>query len=178
MNKSSYLGYVILKINFSINGGMKAMELKKVLNGIEGLKAKGDLEIDVANIECDSKKITNGDMFVAIKGYDYDGHEFVEEAIENGAKVVVVQEGTKLSKSKISDDITIIMSENTRELLAKAACNFYKNPSRNFKLIGITGTKGKTTTRFYAKSNIRKMWSKGWNDWNHCKLYRRRKNIR
>lgn len=132
------------------------MELKKILSGIEGLKAKGDLEIDITNIECDSKKITKGDMFVAIKGYDYDGHDFLEEAIENGAKVVVVQVGTKLSKSKINDDVTIIMSENTRELLAKAACNFYKNPSKKFKLIGITGTKGKTTTGFMLKAILEK----------------------
>lgn len=136
------------------------MELRKILNGIEGLKAKGNLDIDVNNIECDSRKVTNGDMFVAIKGYDYDGHDYISEAIENGAKVVVVQEGNKILKSKINDDITIIMSENTRELLAKTACNFYKNPSRKFKLIGITGTKGKTTTAYMLKAILEKSGQK------------------
>ena len=136
------------------------MELKKVLNGIEGLKAKGDLDVDINNIECDSKKITNGDMFVAIKGYDYDGHDYIDEAIENGAKVIVMQEGNKISKSKITDDITVVMSENTRELLAKSACNFYKNPSTKFKLIGITGTKGKTTTAYMLKEILEKRGQK------------------
>lgn len=132
------------------------MELKKVLNGIEGLKAKGNLDVDINNIECDSKKITNGDMFVAIKGYDYDGHDYIDEAIENGARVIVMQEGNKISKSKINDDITIIMSENTRKVLAISACNFYKNPSTKFKLIGITGTKGKTTTAYMLKAILEK----------------------
>lgn len=136
------------------------MELKKVLNGIEGLKAKGNLDVDINNIECDSKKITNGDMFVAIKGYDYDGHDYIDEAIENGARVIVMQEGNKISKSKINDDITIIMSENTRKVLAISACNFYKNPSTKFKLIGITGTKGKTTTAYMLKAILEKCGQK------------------
>ena len=132
------------------------MELRKILNGIEGLKAKGNLDVNVTKIECDSKKINQGDMFVAIKGYDNDGHEFINEAIENGAKVIVVEEGSNFSKEKINDDITIIMSNNTRELLAISACNFYKNPSRKFKLIGITGTKGKTTTSYMLKAILEK----------------------
>ena len=106
------------------------MELKKILSGIEGLKAKGNLDIDVTNIECDSKKIQKGDMFVAIKGYDSDGHDYIDEAIENGASVIVIQEGSNISKKKLNDDITIIMANNTRELLAISACNFYQNPSK------------------------------------------------
>lgn len=136
------------------------MELKKVLSGIEGLKAKGDLDLDIKGIECDSKKISKGDMFVAIVGYDCDGHEYIDEAVENGAKVIVIQEGNKLSKNKISDDITIIVCKSTRELLAKAACNFYNNPSKKFKLIGITGTKGKTTTSFMLKALLEKQGQK------------------
>ncbi len=132
------------------------MELKRVLNGIEGLKAKGDLDVDITNIECDSKKIQKGDMFVAIKGYDDDGHDYIDEAIENGARVIVIQEGSNISKSKLNNDITIIISKNTRELLSKAACNFYKNPSGNFRLIGITGTKGKTTTAYMLKAILEK----------------------
>ncbi len=132
------------------------MELKKVLSGIEDLKAKGNLDIDVDKIECDSKKITKGDMFVAIKGYDNDGHEYIDEAIENGAKVVVVEKGCNFSKEKLTDDITVLVCPNTRELLAIASCNFYKNPSKKFNLIGITGTKGKTTTAFMLKAILEK----------------------
>ena len=132
------------------------MELKKILSGIEGLKAKGNLDIDVTNIECDSKKIQKGDMFVAIKGYDSDGHDYIDEAIENGASVIVIQEGSNISKKKLNDDITIIMANNTRELLAISACNFYQNPSKKFNLIGITGTKGKTTTSYMLKAILEK----------------------
>ncbi len=132
------------------------MELKKVLSGIDGLKAKGDLDVDVNKIECDSKKITNGDMFVAIRGFDNDGHEYIDEAIENGAKVIVAEDGYKFSKEKLADDITVVVCKDTRELLAIASCNFYKNPSKKFNLIGITGTKGKTTTAFMLKAILEK----------------------
>ncbi len=136
------------------------MELKKVLSGIEGLKAKGNLDIDIKKIESDSKKISEGDMFVAIEGFDKDGHEYIDEAVKNGAKVIVIQEGSKILKEKLNDDITVIMGKDTRELLAKIACNFYNNPSRKFKLIGITGTKGKTTTSYMLKAILEKQGQK------------------
>lgn len=132
------------------------MELKKVLSGIDGLKAKGNLDIDINKIECNSKKIENGDMFVAIQGFNDDGHKYIDEAIENGARAIVVQEGASFNKKSITDDITIVMCKNTRELLAISACNFYKNPSQKFKLIGITGTKGKTTTAYMIKALLEK----------------------
>ena len=132
------------------------MELKSVLSGIEGLKAKGDLKVDVTSISDDSRDVKKGGMFVAIKGFETDGHKYIKKAIENGAKVIVVEEGTSIKKSDITDDVTVIMSPNTRITLAKIACNFYGNPSKKFKLIGITGTKGKTTTTFMVKSILEK----------------------
>ncbi len=132
------------------------MNLKAVLNDIEGLKAKGDLNIDVKNIAHNSKNVKEGGMFIAIKGYETDGHKYIKNAIENGAKVIVIEEGASVKKSDITDDVTIIMAPNTRKALAKIACNFYKNPSSKFNLIGITGTKGKTTTSFMVKSILEK----------------------
>ena len=90
-------------------------------------------------------------MFVAIKGFQADGHNYVESAIENGAIAVMVEEGCDLKSLKIPENVTILMVKNTREALAICACNFYKNPSSKFKLIGVTGTKGKTTTTFMIK---------------------------
>lgn len=127
------------------------MELKKIVLGLEGIKAKGNLDIEIEGIENNSKEIKKGYMFVAIKGFQADGHNYVESAIENGAIAVMVEEGCDLKSLKIPDNVTILMVKNTREALAICACNFYKNPSSKFKLIGVTGTKGKTTTTFMIK---------------------------
>ena len=128
------------------------MDLKSVIAGIEGLKAKGDLDIEIKSIESDSRKISKYGMFVAIKGFETDGHKYIKQAVENGATAIMIQEGTKINKEDITDDTTIIMAPDTRIAAAKMACNFYKNPSKELKLIGITGTKGKTTTSFMIKA--------------------------
>ena len=132
------------------------MELKKILVGLEGLKAKGNLDLDITGLESNSKNIKEGYMFIAIKGYSVDGHDYINNAIEAGAKVVMVQEGCDLKKIKLPADVTIIMAKDTREALAICSCNFYGNPSRKFKLIGVTGTKGKTTTTYMIKEILEK----------------------
>ena len=132
------------------------MELKKILVGLEGLKAKGKLDLDITGLESNSKNIKEGYMFIAIKGYSVDGHDYINNAIEAGAKVVMVQEGCDLKKIKLPADVTIIMAKDTREALAICSCNFYGNPSRKFKLIGVTGTKGKTTTTYMIKEILEK----------------------
>ena len=119
------------------------MELKKILVGIDNLKAKGSLDVEVTGLESNSTKIKKGDMFIAIKGFATDGHQYVNSAIEAGAKVVMVQEGCDLKSIKLPSDVTLIMAKDTREALAKCSCNYYGNPSRKFKLIGVTGTKEK-----------------------------------
>ncbi len=84
--------------------------------------------------------------------------------------------GTDIDKKiikEIPDDVTIVLSDNTRHALAIGACNFYKNPSKNVKLIGITGTKGKTTTSFMTKAILEKEGKKVRINWNNCMLYRR-----
>jgi UDP-N-acetylmuramoyl-L-alanyl-D-glutamate--2,6-diaminopimelate ligase len=136
------------------------MELKKILNGIENYKSKGDLEIDVLSIEDNSKNVKPGSLFVAIKGYDFDGHNFVEEAIANGATAVILDMNADLKNVKLNSDITVILVQDSRIALAIAACNFYGNASKNFTLIGVTGTKGKTTTTYMIKSILEKMGKK------------------
>ena len=128
------------------------MELKAIISGIEGLKARGNLSIDITSVESDSRKINKNSLFVAIKGFEVDGHKFIKQAIQNGATAVMIQAGEKLNKADIPDDLTIIMAPDTRIALAKIACNFYGNPSKKLKLIGVTGTKGKTTTTFMIKA--------------------------
>lgn len=133
------------------------MKLKEILTGINDLKAKGNLDIDVNKITSDSRSVESGDMFVAIKGFDVDGHKFVKSAIDNGAKVVLVNEDmAKDMLQYITENVTLITAKDTREAIAICACNFYQNPSRKVKLIGVTGTKGKTTTTFMIKKILEK----------------------
>lgn len=132
------------------------MELKKILIGIDGLKAKGKLDLDIKGIDSNSKNIKEGYMFIAIKGFSTDGHTYINNAIKAGAKAIMVEEGCDLKSIELPEDVTLIMTKDTREALAKCSCNFYGNPSRKFKLIGVTGTKGKTTTTFMIKEILEK----------------------
>lgn len=132
------------------------MELKKLLIGIENFKTKGDMELDIKKVACNSKKVTPNSLFIAIKGYDFDGHEYIEEAVANGAVAVMLDMSADFKKIKMPKDVTVIITDDTRKALARVSCNFFGNPSRYFKLIGVTGTKGKTTTTYMIKSILEK----------------------
>ena len=105
---------------------------------LEGAK---NLSADVKGIEFDSRKIKEGFMFVAIVGYKTDGHRFIDSAVDKGASVVVHSE--KLEKYR--SDVTYLNCENTRNALAYFAGKFFDSPSSEIKLIGISGTNGKTS---------------------------------
>ncbi len=132
------------------------MELKEILIGLEGLKCKGSLEKEVSLLTSDSREVKEGAMFVAIKGFDTNGHSYIASAIEKGAKVIMVEDINPLKEIALPEDVTIIVAPDTRKALAISSCNYYHNPSRKFKLIGITGTKGKTTTAFMTKAILEK----------------------
>ena len=136
------------------------MKLIDVLKGVENYKAKGDLEVEINNIDNNSKNIKEGDVFIAIKGFDFDGHDFVSDAVKQGAIAVVLDMSADLKKIKISKNTTVILVENTRKCLAKMASNFYGNPAKKLRLVGVTGTKGKTTTTFMIKSILEKAGKK------------------
>ena len=136
------------------------MELKKILQGLEGIKAKGELDLEIKGIEDNSRKVKEGYLFIAIKGFAVDGHKYINNAIENGAKAIMIEEGCDTKLFKIPEGITIIMVNNTRKALAICSSNFYKKPTSKLKLIGVTGTKGKTTTTFMIKEILEKAGKK------------------
>lgn len=122
------------------------MKIEEILKGSTYTVLSGDESIEINNPQYDSRKIKCGDMFFAIGGFNVDGHNFISKAIENGAKTVVVEKDVTLVEG-----ITFIKVESGRRALAIAASNFYNNPSKKMKIIGITGTNGKTTSAFMLK---------------------------
>ncbi len=117
------------------------MLLKDILYKVAIESVNGSTDISINKIEFDSRKIQEKDVFVAIRGTLSNGHDFIEKAIELGAVAIICDE----LPSKLEAGITYVKVTDTNSALAFLAANFYQNPSANLKLVGITGTNGKTT---------------------------------
>ncbi len=119
------------------------MKLSKLLKSLKKCRIYGSSNVDVVSIIDDSRKVKKGSLFVAISGLTVDGHKFIPEVIKKGATVVV---GEKAPEKKWLEKITYIKVKNSRKALALLASVWHGYPSRKLKVIGVTGTKGKTTT--------------------------------
>lgn len=117
------------------------MKLSDILNKVNVIDIKGDGNCEVTGINIDSRRIENGHMFVAMRGTQVDGHQFIGKAIELGAKTVVCE---KLPES-LTDGVTYVQVENCEDVVGQMATNYYGNPSSKLRLVGVTGTNGKTT---------------------------------
>ncbi len=117
------------------------MLLQDVLYKVAIQSLNGTTAIDVSGIQSDSRKIVAGNVFVAVKGVGVDGHLFIEKAIEKGATVVVYQ----TAPATFNNNVVYISVEESAVALGIMAANFYKNPSAQIKVVGVTGTNGKTT---------------------------------
>lgn len=115
--------------------------LKDIINGLEVLGSTGPLDIEFGEIQFDSRKVQPGDMFVAVRGYQADGHDYIDTAISSGASVIVCEE----LPEEPADDITYLQLASTGRSLGLLASAYYDHPSARLRLIGVTGTNGKTS---------------------------------
>ena len=119
------------------------ISIETLLNGVAIVSVKGDTSAMVGSVEFDSRKITSGSMFVAVKGFNADGHSYIDQAVASGATAILCEE----IPENPSSNICWIKSNDSAKALGQVASNFYGNPSYNLKLVGVTGTNGKTTDR-------------------------------
>lgn len=122
------------------------MRLTKVLETIGGniKKYRNDADPDLTGIQMDSRKVKPGDLFVAITGFQIDGHKFISEAINNGAAAVI-------GENELELEVPYIQVFDSRQALGRSASAFYQHPSRKHTVIGVTGTNGKTTVSYILK---------------------------
>ena len=128
------------------------MNLKEVLKNIKPLQLIGSDDIEITGVNIDSRKIEDGHLFVAIKGTQVDGHKFIPKAIELGAKAILCED---IPDEKV-EGVTYIQVESTDDAVGKAATMFYGDPSKKLKLVGVTGTNGKTTIATLLYNMFRK----------------------
>ena len=121
--------------------------LKKLLERLDYTCVQGELDIEISTLVYDSRKAEKDSVFVCIEGTAVDGHQFIPQVVEQGAKVLVVSK-----EVEVAPEITVIRVENTRVALAGLSAAFFDYPADTLKVIGITGTKGKTTTTYMIKS--------------------------
>ncbi|RDY23847.1 UDP-N-acetylmuramoyl-L-alanyl-D-glutamate--2,6-diaminopimelate ligase [Romboutsia maritimum] len=118
------------------------MQLSKIIENLEVIEIIGEADRDITDINYDSRQVKEGSLFICIKGFNIDGHKFIQEALERGAKAFLVEEDINIQSKK---NITVIKVKDTRMSMSKVASNFYENPSDKISIIGVTGTNGKTT---------------------------------
>ena len=126
--------------------GRIAMKLRDLLNGIE-ISAFSDLDTEITGISYDSRSTKPGDLFVAVRGFESDGHNYIPKAVEKGAVCVLCEEAPSIS-------VPYVVTDDTRRALSVVSANFFDHPADKMKIVAVTGTNGKTTTTTLIKKII------------------------
>jgi len=147
------IGFVELEYINSIGTMSKGrvsdmFQCSDLLRGFEYECIKGSTDVAVSEVVNDSRRITEDCLFICIQGAKFDGHTAAAEAVQKGASVLVVSHEVELPEGA---DITVIRVADTRYAMAFISANFFGNPAESMKIIGVTGTKGKTTTAYFVK---------------------------
>ena len=132
------------------------MKLNELLKNVEVLNILGDAEVEITGVNIDSRQVGNGHLFVAIPGTQTDGHKFIPKAIEQGAAAILCE----YFPNRREPGITYIAVESTEDCVGEVATQFYGDPSKKIKLIGVTGTNGKTTIATLLYNMFRKFGHK------------------
>lgn len=120
------------------------MKLRELIKNLSIIEMNADAELEISGVSYDSRKTEKGDMFVAIRGFEADGHKFIPKAVENGAAVILCEE-------KPSCDIPYVLVSDSRYGLAIVSRDFFGDPASEMTMIGITGTSGKTSSSYLIK---------------------------
>ncbi len=128
------------------------MRLENIIRRAGVIEVRGNRSLEIADIRNDSREVTPGAIFIAVKGHDSDGHAYIGKAIASGAAAIVYEDEAALTKAvseydrRVLDGLTFVKVADSRHAVAMMAADFFDNPSRKLYLVGITGTNGKTTT--------------------------------
>ena len=120
------------------------MTLDRIIEGCNVVAVRGNLSAEIHSVCNDSRKVAPRALFVAVKGFASDGHDYIDSVVSKGAAAIIYEDESKVSN--VPENIALVQVKSSRYALAIAAANFYDNPSRKLTLVGITGTNGKTTT--------------------------------
>ena len=117
------------------------MKINEILVNCNLLDIVGDKDLEIPNITFDSRKVEPGTLFFAVKGTQVDGHDYIDKAIAQGASAIVCEK----MPNELAEKVTYVLVDNSAYVLGVAASNFFGNPSKHLRLVGVTGTNGKTT---------------------------------
>lgn len=127
--------------------------LSDIIYGVSLVDVVGATDIEVSNVQIDSRKVEQGSCFIAVKGFETDGHRYINNAIDQGATSIICEE----IPNTTAPNVTYVLSKDTKDAAGKIASNFYGNPSAKLFLAGVTGTNGKTTITTLAFNLFRSM---------------------